>query len=64
MLKTNSTGLAVFAAAIAVVSLVLLLFSTGVALVFLTLLISTIVYLFYRFNEKRLAQLSEAEAER
>jgi diguanylate cyclase (GGDEF)-like protein/putative nucleotidyltransferase with HDIG domain len=64
MLKTNSTGLAVFAAAIAVVSLVLLLFNTGVALILLALLISGLVYLFYRFNEKRLAQLSEAEAER
>src|SRR4026207_560385 len=64
MLKMNSTGLAVFAAAIAVVSLVLLLFSTGVALAVLTLLISTHVFLFYRFNERRLVQLSEAEAER
>src|SRR5690348_11074467 len=64
MLKTNSTGLAVFAAAIAVVSLALLLLSTGVALVFLTLFISGLAFLFYSFNEKRLRDLSEAEAER
>src|SRR5688500_20361385 len=64
MLKTNSTGLAVFAAAIAVVSLVLLIFNTGPALVLLTLLLSTLVYLFYRSNEKRLAELSDAGAER
>ena len=57
MLKTNSTGLAVFAAAIAVVSLVLLVFYTGVALVLLALLISALVYLLYRFNEQRLAQI-------
>lgn len=64
MLKTNSTGLAVFAAATAVFSLALLFLSTGVALVFLTLFISGLAYLFYSFNEKRLRTLHEAEAER
>src|SRR5688572_17154790 len=64
MLKTNSTALAVFAAAIAVVSLVLLLLNTGIALVVLTLLLSTLTYLFYRFNEKRLEEMRRAEAER
>src|SRR5688572_32286461 len=64
MLKTNSTALAVFAAAIAVVSLVLLLLNTGIALVVLTLLLSTLTYLFYRFNEKRLEEMRDAEAER
>jgi diguanylate cyclase (GGDEF)-like protein/putative nucleotidyltransferase with HDIG domain len=64
MLKTNSTGLAVFAAAIAVFSLALLFLNTGVAFVFLTLFISGLAYLFYSFNEKRLRALHEAEAER
>ena len=64
MLKTNSTGLAVFAAATTVFSLGLLFLSTGAALVFLTLFISGLAYLFYSFNEKRLLALHEAEAER
>lgn len=64
MLKTNSTGLAVFAAAIAVIGLALLFLSTGVALVFLALSISVLACLFYAFNAKRLRALNEAEAER
>lgn len=51
-------------AALSVVSLVLLLMSKGVALVFLALLIAGLVFLFYKFDEKRLAELQAAEAER
>jgi diguanylate cyclase (GGDEF)-like protein/putative nucleotidyltransferase with HDIG domain len=63
MLKPNHTATAVFAT-LSVVSLVLLLVNTGVALVLLAIGISALVYLFYRFNEKRLVELHEAEAER
>ena len=51
-------------AALSVVSLVLLLMSKGVALVFLALLIAGLVFLFYKFDEKRLAESQAAEAER
>jgi diguanylate cyclase (GGDEF)-like protein/putative nucleotidyltransferase with HDIG domain len=63
MLK-NSTGIIVFGGTLAVVSLALLLLDEGLAFTVLALVISTLAYLFYRFNEKRLRELSEAEAER
>src|SRR5215217_9264615 len=64
MLKANSPAVAVLLAAISVVSLTLLLLNEGIALVFLALVIGGVIFLFYRFNEKRLAQMREAEAER
>ncbi len=63
MLKRHPSSIALLAA-ISVVSLILLLLSKGVALVFLALLIGGLVYLFYRFDEKRLAELQAVEAER
>lgn len=63
MLKINSSGTALFAA-ISVVSLALLLLDKGIAIVFVAVLISALFYLVYNFNEKRLRELSEAEAER
>ena len=64
MLKANSTAIAALLGAISVVSLALLFLERGVAFVFLALLISVIVFLCFRFNEQRLAELREAEAER
>ena len=63
MLKINSSSTALLAA-VSVVSLVLLLVDKGIAIVFVALLISALFYLAYNFNEKRLRELSEAEAER
>ena len=51
-------------AAVSVVSLVLLLLSKGAALVFLALLIAGLVFLFYKFDEKRITEMQSAEAER
>src|SRR5690242_15902502 len=64
MLKINSTGVAVFANTLAVVSVLFLVFDQGLAFALLGVMISALAYLFYRFNEKRLRQLSDAEAER
>src|SRR5262244_2108877 len=74
MLKTNSQGIALVTA-IAVVSALLLL--SAVAVLFyaavlqesltyavLGLLIFALVYLLYRFNERRLEEIRQAEAER
>ncbi len=74
MLKTNSQSTALVTA-IAVVSALLLL--SAVAILFyaavlqetliyavLGLLISALVFLFYRFNERRLQEIRDAEAER
>ena len=63
MLKFNSPATALFAA-ISVVSLGLLLLDKGIAIVFVAVVISALFYLAYNFNEKRLRELSEAEAER
>ena len=63
MLKRNTASIALLAA-VSVVSLILLLLSKGVALVFLALLIGGLVYLFYKFDEKRVAELQAAETER
>jgi diguanylate cyclase (GGDEF)-like protein/putative nucleotidyltransferase with HDIG domain len=63
MLKRNSASIALLAT-ISVVSLLLLFLSKGVALVFLALLSAGLVYLFYKFDEKRLAELHAGEAER
>src|ERR1051326_352302 len=64
MPKINSTGVAIFATTLAVVSLLLLVLDEGLAFALLGVMISALAFLFYRFNEKRLRQLSEAEAER
>src|SRR5690349_11538198 len=64
MLKLNSTGLALAAATLSVVSLAFLVLDEGLALGLLGVLASVLVFLVYRFNEKRLRALSEAEAER
>ena len=64
MLKTNSTGLALFATTLAVISLVLLVLDEGLAFALIGVVIAVLAYLFYRFNEKRLRALNEAEAER
>jgi diguanylate cyclase (GGDEF)-like protein/putative nucleotidyltransferase with HDIG domain len=64
MPKTNLTGVAVFATTLAVVSVVFLVLDEGLAFALLGVVISALAYLFYRFNEKRLHALSEAEAER
>ena len=64
MLKLNSTGLALSAATISVVSLAFLVLDEGVAFGLLGVLAGTLVFLVYRFNEKRVRELSEAEAER
>ena len=63
MLKFNSPGTVLFAA-VSVVSLALLLLDKGIAIGFVAILISALFYLAYNFNEKRLRELSEAEAER
>lgn len=63
MLKINSSSTALLAA-VSVVSLVLLLVDKGIAIVFVALLISVLFYLAYTFNEKRLREVGEAEAER
>ena len=63
MLKFNSPATALYAA-VSVVSLALLLLDRGIAIVFVAVLISTLFYLAYSFNEKRLRELSDAEAER
>jgi diguanylate cyclase (GGDEF)-like protein/putative nucleotidyltransferase with HDIG domain len=62
MLK-NSSSVALLAA-ISVVSISLLLLDKGIAIVFVAVLISALFYLAYSFNEKRIRDLSEAEAER
>lgn len=62
-MKINSASIALLAA-VSVVSLILLLMSSGVAFVFLALLIAGFVFLFFKFDEKRLAALQAAEAER
>ena len=62
-MKLNTASIAVLAA-VSVVSLVLLFLSAGVALVFLSLLIGAFVFLFFKFDEKRLAEMHSAEAER
>ena len=62
MLKTSSST--ALLAALSVVSLALLLLDKGIAIVFVAVLISALFYLAYSFNEKRMRQLSEAEAER
>jgi diguanylate cyclase (GGDEF)-like protein/putative nucleotidyltransferase with HDIG domain len=63
MLKLNSPA-TVLLAAVSVVSLALLLLDKGIAVVFVAIVISTLFYVAYNFNEKRLRELSEAEAER
>lgn len=63
MLKNHSLATALFAA-LSVVSLVLLLVDKGIAIVFVAVLIAALFYLAYSFNEKRLRELGEAEAER
>ncbi|HEX6283958.1 MAG TPA: HD domain-containing phosphohydrolase, partial [Pyrinomonadaceae bacterium] len=63
MLKRNTASLALLAA-ISVVSLILLFLSQGLALVFLAIMISGLVYLFFKFDEKRVAELRQVEAER
>ena len=63
MLKFNSPAIALFAA-VSVVSLALLLLDKGVAIVFVVVVISALFYLAYNFNEKRLREVSEAEAAR
>jgi diguanylate cyclase (GGDEF)-like protein/putative nucleotidyltransferase with HDIG domain len=63
MLKNHSLATALFAA-LSVVSLVLLLVDKGIGIVFVAVLIAALFYLAYNFNEKRLRELSEAEAER
>ena len=63
MLKSNSPAIALLAA-VSVVSLALLLLDKGVAIVFVVVAISALFYLAYNFNEKRLREVSEAEAER
>ncbi|HET7287375.1 MAG TPA: diguanylate cyclase, partial [Pyrinomonadaceae bacterium] len=74
MLKTNSQGIALVTA-IAVVSALLLLSAVAVLFYaavlnesltygFLALLIAGLVYLLYRFNERRLEEIRHAEAER
>ena len=63
MLKRHPASIALLAT-ISAVSLILLFLSKGVALVFLALIIGALVYLFYRFDEKRLAELQAVEAER
>lgn len=64
MPKKNSTALALFAATIAVITVAVLLLNQGVTFALLGVAISTLAFLFYRSNEKRLRELSDAEAER
>jgi len=64
MLKTNSIGLALFGATLSVVSFAFLVLDEGLAFGLLGLLAAVLVFLVYRSNEKRLRELSEAEAER
>src|SRR5690349_11177466 len=64
MLKLNSTGLALAAATLSVVSLAFLVLDEGLAFGLLGVLAAVLVFLVYRFNEKRMRELSEAEAER
>ena len=74
MLKTNSQGIALVTA-IAVVSALLLLSAVAVLFYaavlnesltygFLGVLIAALIYLLYRFNERRLEEIRHAEAER
>lgn len=63
MLKLSSPASALLAA-LSVVSLALLLLDKGIAIVFVAVAISGLFYLAYSFNEKRLRELGEAEAER
>lgn len=62
-MKFNSPATALLAA-VSVVSLALLLLDKGIAIVFVALLICALFYLAYSSNEKRLRELSDAEAER
>lgn len=62
-MKFNSPATALLAA-VSAVSLALLLLDKGIAIVFVAVLISALFYLAYSFNEKRLRELSDAEAER
>ena len=64
MLKNNSTGIIVFGATLAVVSLALLLLDEGVAFALLGVIFAAFAVLFYFLNEKRVRALREAEAER
>ena len=64
MLKTNSTALALFAGTVAVITVAVLLLNEGIAFAVLGVAISAFAFLFYRSNERRLRELSEAEAER
>lgn len=63
MLKLNSPATALLAA-VSVVSLGLLMLDKGIAIVLVALLIAALFYLVYNSNEKRLRELSDAEAER
>lgn len=62
-MKFNSPATALLAA-VSAVSLALLLLDKGIAIVLVAVLISALFYLAYSFNEKRLRELSDAEAER
>src|SRR5689334_19026580 len=64
MLKISSTGITVFGATLAIVSLALLLLDGGAAVALLGLLLAAFAFIFYSLNEKRVRALSEAEAER
>ena len=74
MLKTNSQGIALVTAiaivsALLLISAVAVLFYAAAALENLTygvlgVLIAALIYLFYRFNERRLEEIRQAEAER
>ncbi|HEY0727490.1 MAG TPA: diguanylate cyclase [Pyrinomonadaceae bacterium] len=62
-MKFSSPATALLAA-VSSVSLALLLLDKGIAIVLVAVLISALFYLAYSFNEKRLRELSDAEAER
>lgn len=62
-MKFSSPATALLAA-VSAVSLALLLLDKGIAIVFVAAAISALFYLAYSFNEKRLRELSDAEAER
>src|ERR1044072_7893055 len=64
MLKLSSTGITVFGATLAIVSLALLLLDGGAAVALLGLLLAGVAFLLYSLNEKRVRARSEAEAER
>ncbi|HEX5889001.1 MAG TPA: diguanylate cyclase [Pyrinomonadaceae bacterium] len=62
-MKFSSPATALLAA-VSAVSLALLLLDKGIAIVLVAVLICALFYLAYSFNEKRLRELSDAEAER